>query len=68
MKRWLVFDSPTAAAVQHPERNIEVSTDSSVPDALHEVMQSNRAVVLVVPAGGNQATVARITPPERQSS
>jgi len=68
MKRWLVFDVPTANAAQQPERDIDVIKDASVADALNDAVQSNRSVVLVVPAGGDQATVARITPPERQSS
>ena len=68
MKRWLVFDRVTANAADHPERSVELDPGASVADALAETVQSARPVVLVVPAGPDRATVARITPPARQDS
>jgi hypothetical protein len=65
MNRWVVFDAPTADAVQHPDREIELRHDGAVSDALNQAVQAQRPVVLVLPADGEQATIARVTPPER---
>lgn len=64
MNRWTVFDSPTAKAARQPDRDIELQAEGSVADALEQAVQQRRPVVLVVHAGGEQATVARITPPD----
>ena len=63
MNRWLVFDRPTANAAEHPDREIELRPDVSIADAINEAIHQNRPIVLVVPAGSEQATVARVTPP-----
>jgi hypothetical protein len=64
MNRWIVFDSPTANAAQGPRREIELHPERSVADALNQAVQQQRPVVLVLRAGGEVATIARITPPE----
>jgi hypothetical protein len=64
MNRWVVFDASTADAARHPEREVEVHSDRSVADALNEAVQKKRPVVLVLPAGDEQVTVARVTPPD----
>ena len=66
MKRWVVFDRSTAEAADAVDREVELH-DAAIADVLNEAVESRRTVVLVVPAGGEQATVARITPPEPQS-
>ena len=65
MTRWIVFDYPTANAAQHPDRQIELHPEASVAEALHHTIQQRRPAVLVLNAGGEQATVARVTPPEK---
>lgn len=64
MKRWVVFDSSTAHAAYTSEREIDLRESDSVSDALREAVQSQRPIVLVLPAGGDKVTVARITPPD----
>ncbi len=64
MNRWVVFDSFTADAAQHPDRNVELHHDASLTDALTQAVQEQRPVVLVLPADGEEATVARVTPPD----
>ena len=64
MNRWIVFDSPTADSARHPGREIELQNDRSVADALNDAVQNHSPVVLVLPAGGEQVTVARVTPPD----
>ena len=66
MNRWVVFDHSTSEAAQGSDRNVELR-NGNVAQALNEAVQAGRTVVVVVPAGGEQATVARITPPDRQS-
>jgi hypothetical protein len=68
MSRWTVFDRATAAAAQAPGRNIEPENNGGVIDALHAALQQQRAVVLVLPAGDERATVARVTPPLRPAT
>lgn len=66
MSRWVVFDHPTADAAHNIDRNVDLRNDA-VADALNEAVQAGRTIVMVVPAGGDRATVARITPPDPQS-
>lgn len=66
MNRWIVFDRSTAEAADSADREVELHS-TPVAEALNEAVQSRRTVVIVVPAGGEQATVARITPPDPQS-
>ena len=67
MKRWIVFDSPTAEAARHQGGDTEVRADHPVAEVLLEAVHSGHPVVLVVPAGPERATVARITPPQRST-
>lgn len=62
MKRWVVFDSSTAKAAQQPDRSVELHEHVSVSDAIGGTVQAQRSVVVVLPAGGDHVTVARITP------
>ena len=66
MNRWVVFDNPTADAAHNNDRHVELRNDT-VADALNEAVHAGRTVVVVVPAGDDRATVARITPPDPQS-
>ncbi len=64
MTRWLVFDPATAASVEQSGCSPDVQS-TNVASALDAAVQQQRTVVLVVPAGPDRTTVARITPPQR---
>ncbi len=64
MNQWVVFDRSTADAAQDPDREIELRSNGSVAEALNQAVQAQHPVVIVLPAGGEEVTVARVTPPE----
>jgi hypothetical protein len=63
MSRFLVFDDATAAAVHKVGGDTQAVVDADVPAVIADAVHQQQTVVLVVPAGPNSATVARITPP-----
>lgn len=63
MSRFIVFDDSTAAAVHNGGGVSEAVADADVPTVVADAIHQQRTVVLVVPAGSERATVARITPP-----
>lgn len=65
MTRWLVFDRATAAATHAAGGQTDLQPESNVSSAIADAVDQQRTVVLVVPAGPESATVARITPPVR---
>lgn len=64
MKPWLVFDRASADAAREHADAVEPSSES-VSDTVKKAAVEGRTTVIVVPAGGDRTTVARITPPER---
>ena len=67
MTRWIVFDEQSRAATQHDGREVELHPDASVAHALNDAVENGRPVIVVLPAGDDQATVARVTPPDTSS-
>lgn len=66
MKRFLVFDRQTADAARIHSENVEETPATSVAEALQDAARAGRTTILVVPAGNERATVARITPPQKR--
>jgi hypothetical protein len=62
MNQWTVFDRCTADAARGYSADVNENSQG-VTEALDKAATEGRTVVLVVPAGPNRATVARITPP-----
>ena len=65
MTHWTVFDPPSAYAAGQFDHDVSIQEGATVASAIQDAVQQQRTVVLVLPAGGEQATVARITPPQR---
>jgi hypothetical protein len=63
MTRFLVFDDRTADAVRKTGGDAHPAPAADVASTISDAVQQQRTVVLVVPAGPDRATVARITPP-----
>ena len=66
MTQWIVFEKPAADATRHSGQ-VEERTEGSVAETIQEAARDGRSVVLVVPAGEDRATVARIMPVVRGS-
>ena len=64
MKRCVVFDSTTATAVRDAGADADFQPNATIASAIAGAAQRQRTVVLVLPAGDERVTVARITPPE----
>lgn len=65
MSRFLAFDDVTAEAIREKGAQVEAATNADMANAISDAVQQQRTVVVVVPAGPERATVARITPPQR---
>ena len=65
MTHWTVFDPSSGYAAGQFDHDVSIQEGTTVASAIQNAVQQERTVVLVLPAGGEQATVARITPPQR---
>ena len=66
MTHWIVFEKAAAEATRHSGQ-VEERTAGDVAAAIEEAAHHERPIVLVLPAGVDRATVARITPVVRGS-
>ncbi|MGH9522934.1 MAG: hypothetical protein ACRD3E_10420 [Terriglobales bacterium] len=66
MTHWIVFEKAAAEATRHSGQ-VEERMGGDASGAIEEAARDSRPVVLVVPAGNERATVARIMPVVRGS-